>query len=135
VFIDKNYNVANVISTIIDKVREYFDVNEHEMGDDIFVGDLEKEVTLLDGVISLIDLRIYKIWNGAYSADKCPLPSLDDDVDACGRTKATPFNTPDGAMSEEIDLMTVSKVLYGDYNSMYEIKNPTYDIQVRCQVR
>jgi hypothetical protein len=134
VFIDKNYNPANVISNIIEAAKNYFDVNNHEMGDDIFLGDLEKEITLLDGVVSLIELRVYKIWNGSYSPDKCPLPPLIAG-NACDMSMLTPFNTPDGAESEQIDLMAIDKVLYGDYNSMYEIKNATYDIQVKCKLR
>lgn len=132
VFIDKNYNPANVITNIINYVKEYFSVNNHEMGDDIFLGDLEKEITLLDGVVSLIDLRVYKIWNGRYSPDKCPLPPLVPEG-VCEPSLAQPFNTPDGSLSEQIDLMAVDKVLYGDYNSMYEIKNPTFDIQCRAK--
>lgn len=134
VFIDKNYNPANVINNIIEATKNYFDVNNHEMGDDIFLGDLEKEITLLDGVVSLIELRVYKIWNGSYSPDKCPLPPLMAG-NACDISLLTPFNTPDGAESEQIDLMAIDKVLYGDYNSMYEIKNPTYDIQIKCKLR
>ncbi len=134
VFIDKNYNPANVITNIINAVKEYFNVNNHEMGDDIFLGDLEKELTLLDGVVSLIEIRVYKIWNGNYSPDKCPLPALIEGS-ACDVSLAQPFNTPDGSESEQIDLMAVDKVLYGDYNSMYEIKNPTFDIQVKCKLR
>ena len=134
VFIDKNYNPANVITNIINAVKEYFDVNNHEMGDDIFLGDLEKEITLIDGVISLIDLRVYKIWNGSYSPDKCPLPPLVA-TGVCEPSPSQPFNTPDGAFSEQIDLMAVDKVLYGDYNSMYEIKNPNQNIQIKCKLR
>lgn len=133
VFIDKNYNPADVIKTIIEAVKEYFNVNNHEMGDDIFLGDLEKEIMLLDGVVSLISLRVYKIWNGTYSPDKCPLPALMESS-SCDTPITEPFNTPDGSESEQIDLMAVDKVLYGDYNSMYEIKNPTFDIQVKCKL-
>lgn len=134
VFIDKNYNPANVITNIINSVKEYFNVNNHEMGDDIFLGDLEKEITLLDGVVSLIDLRVYKIWNGRYSPDKCPLPPLVPEG-VCEPSPAQPFNTPDGSLSEQIDLMAVDKVLYGDYNSMYEIKNPNQNIQIKCKMK
>lgn len=134
VFIDKNYNPANVITNIINSVKEYFNVNNHEMGDDIFLGDLEKELTLLDGVVSLIEVRVYKIWNGNYSPDKCPLPALIEGS-ACDVSLAQPFNTPDGSESEQIDLMAVDKVLYGDYNSMYEIKNPNQNIQIKCKLR
>ena len=132
VFIDKNYNPANVITNIINAVKEYFNVNNHEMGDDIFLGDLEKEIMLLDGVVSLISLRVYKIWNGTYSPDKCPLPPYNENG-GCDVSQSEPFNNPDGADVEQIDLLAVDKVLYGDYNSMYEIKNPNYDIQCRAK--
>lgn len=134
VFIDKNYNAANVITNIINTIKEYFNVNNHEMGDDIFIGDLEKEITLLDGVISLINLRVFKIWNGGYSVDKCPLPPVMEGNN-CNTTMSDVFNTADEAESEEIDLLGVDNVLYGDYNSMYEIKFPTADIQVRCKLK
>lgn len=134
VFIDKNYNPADVIKTIIEAVKEYFNVNNHEMGDNIFLGDLEKEIMLLDGVVSLISLRVYKIWNGTYSPDKCPLPALMESS-TCDTPITEPFNTPDGSESEQIDLMAVDKVLYGDYNSMYEIKNPSQNIQIKCKMK
>ena len=134
VFIDKNYNVANVVKNIIDKVTDYFDVNKHDMGEDIFVGDLEKEITLLDGVISLISLKIYKIWNGSYSPDICPLPTIVEGN--CDTTSDNIFTLKDlGALSEQIDLDAVDRVLYSDYNSMYEILNTTVDIQCRVKTR
>lgn len=132
IFIDKNYNIADVIKSVIESIREYFDVNKHEMGDNIFLGDLEKEITLLDGVVSLINLRVYKIWNGTYSPDKCPLPPLVES-DSCSTPQGEAFNTPDGSESEQIDLLAIDKVLYGDYNSMFEIKNPNFDIQCRAK--
>ena len=71
VFVDKNYDVADVIKNVINLVADYFDVQKHEMGEDIFIGDLEKEVTLIDGGISLISLRIHVcVWLGVV----CDLP-------------------------------------------------------------
>ena len=132
VFIDKNYNTANVISSVIECVKKYFDVSTKNMGEDIFVGDLEKEITLLDGVISLIGLRVYKIWNGKYSSDKCPLPAYN------GTSGCNPLGRPDfsveGGDSEEIDLEACDSVLLSDYDSMYEIKNDSNNA-VRCKVR
>jgi hypothetical protein len=103
------------------------------MGDDIFIGDLEKEITLTDGVLSLIDLRIHKIWNGGYSPDKCPLPELVRNS-SCDDFKESSFVIEDAEVAE-IDLEKIDRVLYGDYNSMYEIKNPVTDIQVKCKIR
>ena len=133
-FIDKNYNPADVISNVITTIAAYFDVNRRNMGEDIFIGDLEKEVSLTDGVISLINLRIFKIWNGTYSPDICPLAE-GSSTSVCG-TEPFTFKVSDTlAESREIDLDAIDHVLYGDYNSMYEIKNPTIDIQCRVKMK
>lgn len=124
VFIDKNYVTSDVVLSIINKITDYFDVNNHDMGEDIFVGDLEKEINTLDGVISLIDLRIYKIYDGNYSSTPCPLPTTGQ--------KLTDGN---GATIEQIDLNSIDSVLYSDYDSMYEILNPDNDIKIRVKLR
>lgn len=134
IFIDKNYNLANVVSNVISEIKDYFDVNSHIMGEDIFVGDLEKEINTLDGVISLIKLRCFKIWNGNYSVDKCPLPERSDSDYTCSSSSNTSFTIENGEVAQ-IDLDSTDYVLYSDYNSMYEIKNPTVDIQIRPKTR
>ena len=134
VFVDKNYNQANVVNSVINEISSYFDVQSHEMGDDIFVGDLEKEIMMLDGVIGIIRLKIFKIYSGGYSTDVCPLPEASDD-NVCGSAPSEGFKVNEGAISKEIDLDATDYVMYGDYNSMYEIKYPSSDIQVKIKIR
>lgn len=137
VFIDKSYNSANVVSNIINKIKDYMDVEKHDMGEDIFIGDLEKEITLIDGVLSLISLRVYNIYSqnsGNYSTDKAPYPMLNEQVD-CKTANLPFFNVSDGSQSYPIDLDAIDRVLYSDYNSMFEILNPTNDIQIRVKLK
>lgn len=135
-FIDKNYNASDVVANVISTIQTYFDVSRHDMGDDIFVGDLEKTITLLDGVLSIIKLRIYKIYYGNYSPDICPLPTGSTGTNCvCEIGEGNMFKVADGAIAEEIDLDEVEMVLYGDYNSMYEIKYPSEDIQIKVKLR
>ena len=136
VFIDKNYNQANVITSIISMIYSYFSVQSHEMGEDIFVGDLEKEIMLLDGVIGMIKLKIFNIYGESYSSDECPLPKAVEGG-VCSSEPSEGFSLKDGsdATFKEIDLDACDYVLYGDYNSMYEIKSPTSDIQVKVKLR
>ena len=137
VFIDKSYNSANVVSNIINKIKDYMDVEKHDMGEDIFIGDLEKEITLIDGVLSLISLRVYNIYSqnsGNYSTDKTPYPMLNEQTD-CKTTNLPVFNVSDGSQSYPIDLDAIDRVLYSDYNSMFEILNPTNDIQIRVKLK
>lgn len=135
IFVDKNYTTSDVISNVITKIKEYFDVENHDMGDDIFIGDLQKEITLIDGVISVIEIRVYNIFYGSYSPDVSPLPTYVEGS-GCNPSNRSTFQLDgNGAQFKEIDLNAIDYVLYGDYNSMFEILNDNTDIQIRAKLR
>jgi hypothetical protein len=136
VFVDKNYTTTDVINSVIETVKKYFDVNRHDMGSDIFVGDLEKEINMVDGVISLIDLRIYSLSNGQYSTTPSSLPQKGtSNASACGNNVVAPAFNDSNNDAFEIDLNSIDHVLYNDIDSMFEIKYPSKDIQVRVKLR
>lgn len=135
IFVDKNYTTSDVISNVITKIKEYFDVENHDMGDDIFIGDLQKEITLIDGVISVIEIRVYNIYNGSYSPDISPLPTYVEGSGCNPSNRATFQLDGNGAQFKELDLNAIDYVLYGDYNSMFEILNDNTDIQIRAKLR
>lgn len=135
VFVDKHYTTSDVVKTIINKVKDYMDVNNHDMGEDIFIGDLEKEINLLDGVVSLIDLKVYAIYDGDYSSDICPLPRYIDYITSCNGI-VEEFNMEGNAKSFRIDLAQTDGLLSSDFNSMYEILKPEEnDIKVRVKLK
>jgi hypothetical protein len=137
VFVDKNYTTVDVINTIINTVTNYFDINKHDMGADIFVGDLEKEINMVDGVISLIDLRVYSLSSGNYSTTPSSLPQKDNmsNLSSCNNNSVTSSFNIEGGNAFEINLDAIDHVLYNDIDSMYEIKFPSKDIQVRVKLR
>lgn len=136
VFIDKNYTTSDVVKSIINKVKDYMSVQNHDMGEDIFIGDLEKEINLLDGVLSLIDLRVYAIYDGQHSKDICPLPKYINYETSCnGVTEDNSFATNDESSSFRINLEEIDHLLYSDYNSMYEILDVDNDIQIKCKLK
>lgn len=135
-FVDKTYNNASVVSKIISKIKDYMDIKKHDMGEDVFIGDLEKEIMLIDGVLGLIALRVYNIYSensGSYSTDKAPYPILNTQAD-CSTVSMPVFNV-NGGQAYPIDLDAIDMVLHSDYNSMFEILNPTNDIVVRTKAR
>ena len=135
-FVDKTYNNASVVSKIISKIKDYMDIKKHDMGEDVFIGDLEKEIMLIDGVLGLIALRVYNIYSensGRYSTDKAPYPILNAQAD-CNTVSMPVFNV-NGGQAYPIDLDAIDRVLHSDYNSMFEILNPTNDIVVRTKAR
>lgn len=134
VFIDKNYITHDVVSSIISLVDNYMKVSKHDMGNEIFIGDIEKEINSLDGVISIIDFRLYSISGGEYSKDVCPLPQLNETY-ACNTTVREPMKVDGDSSVFQIDINSTDRVLYNDYDSMYEIKFPQKDIKVRVKTR
>jgi len=125
IFVSKTYDVPTVITNVIEKIKEYMSIDRHDMGENIFVGDLEKEIMLIDGVISMINFEVYNIYNGAYSSDKCPYSESKE---------GGIFKVDSNADSFKIDLDSIDHVLLSDYNSCFEIYNPSSDIQVRTKL-
>lgn len=131
-FVDKNYDSAAVVQNIISTVYEYMNVASHDMAEDIFLGDLEKEINMLDGVIAMIGIRCYNIVNGGYSSDYCPLPIYTTDESPCSADEDYSFVVDSGAEVWQINLDEIDHVLYGDYNAMYEVRNRT---DIRCRIK
>lgn len=134
IFVDKNYDPSIVVKNVINFVKEYMSVKNHDMGEDIFIGDLEKEINNIDGVISLIDLRIYAIYNGSYSTSIPSLPKKYEMVNGCSIPNVSKFDVEGGAESFEVDLNEIDYVLYSDVDSMYEILNDN-DIKIQVKLR
>ena len=131
-FIDKNYNVADVVPNVIDAIYEYFDVNNHDVGDEIFVGDLMKVVNQIDGVVGIINLRIYNITGTDYG-DESPLPKKSETPTACDVPYTSVFVKKPNTVVKEIDLQAIDNTLINDFDSMFEIKDKTSDIQIRVK--
>lgn len=134
IFVDKNYDTSIVVKNVIDFINEYMKVANHDMGEDIFLGDLEKEINNIDGVISLIDLKVYAIYDGEYSSNIPSLPKKYEMSNGCTIPTVSTVKFSDNSKCYEVDLDLIDHVLYSDYNSMFEILNDT-DIKVKCKLR
>lgn len=123
VHVDKTYNVSDVVSMIIGKVRDYFDVNKRNMGDDIYIGDLKKEVSKLDGVANLIDIRVYNETGPGYSSTQ-----TSQELYASGDCNRAQEEIVKGR--DRIDLEASDGIIYSDGDCMLEVKWPEKDIRV-----
>lgn len=133
IYVDKAYDSSEVINRVIELIQNYMDIRKHIMGEDIFLGDLEKEISKEDGVINLIALRCYNKVGSAdgYSDDEIAQTMVN--YDTCSPTVNA---TLGGYMEEnEIDLNDSDKVLYSSIDTMFEIKYPSKDIKIRIKQR
>ena len=123
VHVDKNYNMSDVVSLIISKVQDYFDIKKRNMGDDLYVGDLKKEISKLDGVANLIDLRVYNETCAGYSSTQ-----TSQEIYIAGDCNRAQEEIIPGRY--RLDLEASDGIIYSDGDTMLEIKYPGKDIRV-----
>lgn len=132
VFIEKSYEKSEVVKRIIELVSDYMDISKHMMGDTYFIGDLEKEISKLDGVENLIELRCYnKVGETDGYSDSEITQDLIDINDCC----YDEYSESDSNFDRRIDLKKSDKMLYSEANSMMEVKYVNKDIKVNVRER
>lgn len=137
VFVDKNYTTSEVLKNVMSVIKNYMDIEKHDMGEDVYLGDLEKEITSVDGMVSIITFDVYNVWGGAsYSSDKCTLPEKGNPslTNIC----STDIKEPSVSLGVDakyynIDLEAIDGVLYCDHDSMFEIKYPSTNIAIKVK--
>jgi hypothetical protein len=112
-YIDKKQPQSQIISQVINEVRKHMDVNNFEMGDNIYLSPLEEKINSVGGVKNVLDLRVYNKVDGKYSLNYISQPYID-------------------TFTRQIDIST-DYTLFGEPNTMFEIKFPTTDIIVRVK--
>lgn len=120
VYIDKTYNTKAVVKTIMQTIDDYFNVDDHAMGEDMFIGDLEKQISAIDGVANLISFKLFSIWGDFNTRTdlhkQAPCPLLNGDG-VEGR--------------REINLSSTNKILSCDAQGMFEISQKENDIRIK----
>lgn len=112
--IDKQYPQSQIISEAINNTKNYFNIDKWNMGDDIYLGQLIESINSINGVLNVVDVRVYnKVGGQYYSNNEISQPYIDD-------------------ATRQIDLMGEFKI-YGESNSLFEIKKPDLDIRIRVK--
>jgi len=98
-----------IANSIISIVTDYFDINNHDMNEDIFLGNLQKAILEANGVINVIGIKVFNKVGDQYSNNTV--------------TQAI-TNTKTGEIKIE------NNTIYSSQDSMFEIKYPEKDIKV-----
>ena len=104
-------NIADnqIANSIINIVKDYFNINNYEMDENIFLGRLQKQILEANGVINVIDIKVYNKVGGPYSGNVISQGIL---------------NTSTG------EIKVINNTIYSTEDSMFEIKFPEKDIRV-----
>jgi hypothetical protein len=105
----ENISDNTIANNIITLVREYFDINDYEMNQDVFLGRLERQILEANGVINIIDVKVYNKVGGQYSSNVISQEFAD---------------TTTG------EIQIINNTIHSTEDSMFEIKYPEKDIRV-----
>jgi hypothetical protein len=113
VYIDKKYPQSQIVSQIITSVSNYMNINNFDMGENIYLSNLLENVNNVAGVLNVIDMRVYNLVGGRYSLNEISQPYID-------------------TATRQIDISD-NYTLFGEPTTMFEIKFPSTDIIVRVR--
>ena len=116
IYKDKLTPAGDVISGVIGSVSNYLDINKWDMGDNIYISQLVENINNVAGVYNVPDLQIFNKRTGDYSINPITQKLLVD-------------NPTDNIFM--VDLNFSNYTLFGQPNSMFEIKFPEKDITVQ----
>jgi hypothetical protein len=112
-YVEKQISQSQIISQVINAVQSYLDISNFNMGDNIYISPLIEAINNVGGVTNVIDLRAYNMVGGKYSVNEIAQPYID-------------------STTRQINL-TSDYTLFGEPTSMFEVKYPNFDIQVRVK--
>ena len=67
ILIQDNSTQGEIVSTVINCVKDFFDVNSNEMGALVNVSDLVSQIMSKPGVTNVVDVKMYNKVGGQYS--------------------------------------------------------------------
>ena len=131
IYVEKSYEKSEVVKDVIEEIVDYMDIRRHQMGEDIFLGDLQKQISNLDGVQNLIEMRVYNPVGDGYSDDEITQELVD--VSDCCYTDEN-YAEAGSNFDRRIDLKACDYTLYSDANTMFEILDEN-DVIVKVKQR
>lgn len=110
--VNKNENKTDIIKQVVSATTEFFSANKRKMGDPLFVGDLIREIGDVQGIINVVDIRVFNKVGGKYSSSEV----------------SQAYSNP---TTKEIQQNNM--VIYMKSNQIYQIRYPSSDIRIRIQ--
>lgn len=124
VFYDKAHDYTEIEDLIRNKVKKFMDINNHSMGENLYISELEKEIWSIDGIKNIADFRVFN--RSSISTDsqrKYSAFIISQDSDP---------KLADGYEDREVELYS-TRTVYCDGNTMFELKYPEDDIKITLE--
>jgi hypothetical protein len=110
VVLDASQNQGSLVTKIIDIVTQYFAPGNRQMGENVYVSDIRRQIQALDGVISISDMLFFNKVGGQYSSSQTSQRYLDENT-------------------KQIEL--IADTIFAEPTQTYQVRFPNKDINVR----
>lgn len=110
--IDRNIQQSDVLKTAIEDIIDYFSIDKRKMGDPLFVGDLYRILGNINGIINVVDIRVFNLVGGDYSSSET----------------AQAYKDPITKEIKQNDMTIFMKS-----NQIFQIRYPNKDIMIRTK--
>jgi hypothetical protein len=110
--VNKNINQTDILSNVISETSSYLSVDSRKMGDPLFVGELTQIINQINGVVNVVDVRVYNKVTSPYSSAQVSQPYVD------------PIT---------MEIQQQDQIIYMKSNQIYQCRFPNTDILVRVK--
>jgi hypothetical protein len=112
VVLDATQNQGQVISNIVNKISTFMDPQIRQLGQNIYLAQLNSLIQDENGVITVAGLQIYNEVGGQYSSAQTSMPYADE---------------------ESRQIRPVDDTIFAQPSQVYQIRYPQKDIRVRVK--
>jgi len=112
IVLDGSQNQGTTITQIVDIVSNYFSPSIREMGQNIYVSEIKKEIQSLNGVVTVAQMDVFNLIGGQYSSSQTSQRYLNSET-------------------KQIEL--IDETIFAEPTQIYQVRFPGKDISVRVK--
>jgi len=115
---NNNFNTREIKAAAIDEVEKFFDVDNWQMGQNIYISQLTDMLRELPGVVNVVDIDFFNMQGGGYS-------------ETLHAQSTGAIENIIGTGGYRVAMNPQDNAIFGSSLAMFELRNPNKDIRVR----
>jgi hypothetical protein len=112
VVLDGGQNQGSIITQIVDIISNYFSPSNREMGQNVYVSEIKKDIQNLNGVVTVAQIDVFNLVGGQYSSSQTSQRYSD-------------------STTKQIEL--IDETIFAEPSQTYQVRFPGKDISVRVK--
>jgi hypothetical protein len=112
IVLDNTQNQGNVISSVVNLVTNYFSPDNMQLGKNVNISELRRQIQSENGVISLSDISVFNNVGGQYSSSQT----------------SQRYSNP---ATKQIEL--IDDTIFAEPTQIYQVRFPSRDINIRVK--